>query len=92
MKGPDPELSALGVSQAEHARTGWEHQLQKGAPHPQLYITSPLTRSIDTMRITWTGLLPESAVRVLAELDPCLTSHIVSACDGEIQRDDWAPC
>lgn len=55
--GPDPELTALGQSQAELAHNAWARELQEnGATLPEKFIVSPFVRAADTGKITWQGL------------------------------------
>ncbi|PWN48831.1 hypothetical protein IE53DRAFT_175965 [Violaceomyces palustris] len=65
--GPDPNLTAVGIGQAQDAHRAWKEQVKKSkegsdhAPLPSRLYSSPLTRSADTLRYTWQGiLLPES--------------------------------
>ncbi len=51
--GPDPELTELGVKQAQICNSAWKEQLKRGAPLPQRWYCSPFTRALDTMIHTW---------------------------------------
>lgn len=55
--GPDAELTSLGENQARQVHAGWKRQLAEGAPRPQRWICSPLTRTADTMRLSFGELL-----------------------------------
>ncbi|KAJ9110182.1 hypothetical protein QFC20_003034 [Naganishia adeliensis] len=55
--GPDAELTPLGQSQALAVQEGWKRNLALGAPLPQLWICSPLTRTADTMRLSFGDIL-----------------------------------
>ncbi|KAF8841585.1 phosphoglycerate mutase-like protein [Paxillus ammoniavirescens] len=51
--GPDPQLTQLGVQQAQDARLEWEKERLFDIPLPQKFYTSPLTRAIRTNQITF---------------------------------------
>ena len=51
--GPDPLLTALGVQQAETARTAWIGEIPKDMPTPQRCYASPLHRALSTWQITF---------------------------------------
>ncbi|ODV92527.1 hypothetical protein CANCADRAFT_20709, partial [Tortispora caseinolytica NRRL Y-17796] len=51
--GPDAMLTDKGIDQAKYAGEVWENELRKGAPIPQSFYSSPLSRSADTLRYTW---------------------------------------
>ncbi|KAG5363762.1 putative phosphoglycerate mutase [Yarrowia sp. B02] len=53
--GPDPELTELGVKQAQEARDAWKSQLElfDPVPLPQAFYVSPFSRACDTAAITW---------------------------------------
>ncbi len=55
--GPDPLLTPLGVAQATNLSHAWHRELAAGAPAPQAFYSSPLSRSADTLRTTWSPLL-----------------------------------
>lgn len=55
--GPDPELTELGESQALAVQAGWKQQLADGAPKPEKWLCSPLTRTADTMRLSFGDIL-----------------------------------
>ncbi|KAI9625376.1 hypothetical protein KEM48_010948 [Puccinia striiformis f. sp. tritici PST-130] len=50
--GPDARLSEQGKREARLASKAWKIQLDNDLPFPQLFILSPLSRAIETMRIT----------------------------------------
>lgn len=52
-QGPDADLTPLGKTQAKVAATAWTRELADGAPFPDLFLSSPMTRAADTLRITW---------------------------------------
>lgn len=51
--------------QAANVSLAWKKQLANGAPKPATFYSSPMTRSSDTLRITW-----ESIFRVGARGGP----------------------
>lgn len=65
--GPDPELTPLGITQAEANHTMWKKELELGAPMPSKFYVSPLQRSSKTLVITWKGLKPDSIRPVVTE-------------------------
>jgi broad specificity phosphatase PhoE len=54
--GPDAQLTPLGISQAQNASSAWKTQSAAGAPLPESFYSSPLTRSSDTLNITWSSV------------------------------------
>ena len=59
----DAHLTPLGLQQADRVRNFWEHALKDHrVPAPQVYITSPLTRCLQTADASFRGLQlpPES--------------------------------
>lgn len=58
--GPDPKLTPKGEEQARAVNTAWHAQLAAGVPLPQSLYTSPLQRSLNTLRITWSDILLDS--------------------------------
>ena len=79
--GPDPLLTALGIQQADAARTAWVGEMLKGVPTPQRSYASPLHRALSTWQITFGSdeIFPENArtvmifeVRIImSSLHPC---------------------
>jgi hypothetical protein len=55
--GPDAELTALGISQAQANCKEWKNQLRNGIPKPQKFYASPFTRALDTMMYTWDDII-----------------------------------
>ena len=55
--GPDALLTPNGIAQAERAHNAWLANVAAGAPMPQSFLSSPLSRAASTLNITWTGLL-----------------------------------
>ncbi|KAI5968665.1 PMU1 [Candida margitis] len=66
--GPDPQLTPLGMAQAEENHRLWQQELQEGAPIPSKFYVSPLQRSCNTLQITWADLKPKSIVPQVDEL------------------------
>jgi len=56
--GPDPRLTPIGEEQAHSAHAAWERELRNGAPVPQRFYCSPLTRAIHTLELTFENILP----------------------------------
>ncbi|GAA5834362.1 hypothetical protein JCM9279_004295 [Rhodotorula babjevae] len=55
--GPDPLLTPLGVSQAKRNTAAWTKEARAGVPLPQSLYSSPLSRAMSTLEITWRELL-----------------------------------
>lgn len=51
--GPDPQLTDLGIKQADENRLAWNQQLKLHAPIPTVHYVSPLQRSSRTLVETW---------------------------------------
>lgn len=50
--GPDSRLSSKGKHQIQVAKHAWKREISQSLPIPSLFITSPLSRAIETMEIT----------------------------------------
>ncbi|EGG06750.1 uncharacterized protein MELLADRAFT_116456 [Melampsora larici-populina 98AG31] len=50
--GPDSRLSPKGQNQIKLARESWKREISRSIPLPSLFITSPLSRAIETLEIT----------------------------------------
>ncbi|GAA94179.1 uncharacterized protein L969DRAFT_93560 [Mixia osmundae IAM 14324] len=55
--GPDALLTPRGLQQAAEAHRAWQRELKAGAPLPQLFYSSPLSRAASTLKITWTDIV-----------------------------------
>lgn len=55
----DPELTALGESQARSAHNAWESELASKIPLPEKLYCSPLTRALRTAKMTFDGILTD---------------------------------
>jgi broad specificity phosphatase PhoE len=80
--GPDPDLTSLGVSQAKDNKYVWQKQIDLATRTitPSRFFVSPLSRSIDTLIHTWSGILP------IGEMKPLIMENIretmgVHTCD-----------
>lgn len=51
--GPDALLTDKGKAQAANVSVAWKAQAKLGVPLPQSFYSSPLSRSMDTLNITW---------------------------------------
>jgi len=61
--GPDPELTKLGVAQAEAVQKCWRTQAPLGAPiskEEMKWYVSPLTRTAQTMLHSWGDMLADT--------------------------------
>lgn len=57
--GPDPELTELGEQQALAVQEGWKSALAAGGPRPEKWLCSPLTRTADTMRLSFGDIISD---------------------------------
>ncbi|KAI3402692.2 PMU1 [Candida oxycetoniae] len=64
---PDPELTELGIAQAEENHQFWVSELNEGAPIPSKFYVSPLQRSCKTLQITWKDLKPQDKHPLVVE-------------------------
>ena len=53
MVSADSELTEIGINQALEAKRGWEAELPFKITLPEKLYSSPLTRALDTLRITF---------------------------------------
>ncbi|CAH6721857.1 phosphomutase-like protein 3 [[Candida] jaroonii] len=65
--GPDPELTPLGISQAEENNQVWHQQVKNGCPVPTKYYASPLQRSSMTMVVSMKDIWPENRQVIVSE-------------------------
>ncbi|KIP09612.1 hypothetical protein PHLGIDRAFT_67274 [Phlebiopsis gigantea 11061_1 CR5-6] len=68
--GPDALLTPNGIQQAQNLSVAWRQQAAAGAPLPQSFYVSPLTRSTDTLNITWGDFVlnrPGAPVPIIVE-------------------------
>mmetsp|Transcript_4869 Transcript_4869/g.4868 ORF Transcript_4869/g.4868 Transcript_4869/m.4868 type:complete len:311 (-) Transcript_4869:155-1087(-) len=83
--GPDPELTELGQNQAKENYKQWQIELNDGCRLPTKWFVSPLSRSIDTLTITW------EKITKLTEAHPLIKENIretigVHTCDKRSTR------
>lgn len=83
--GPDPELTELGQNQAKENYKQWQIELHDGCRLPTKWFVSPLSRSIDTLTITW------EKITKLKEAHPLIKENIretigVHTCDKRSTR------
>lgn len=60
--GPDPDLTAIGVAQAEAVNLAWKKELAAGAPVPEVLYSSPFSRVLSTLRIAMEDILLDEPV------------------------------
>ncbi|KAJ7243210.1 histidine phosphatase superfamily [Mycena rebaudengoi] len=56
--GPDPQLTTLGITQAEDANKLWKEELAVHILLPDRIYCSPMTRAMQTNQITFEGVRP----------------------------------
>lgn len=83
--GPDPELTELGQNQAKENYKQWQIELKDGCRLPTKWFVSPLSRSIDTLTLTWENITK------LVEARPLIKENIretigVHTCDMRSTR------
>ncbi|KXN88386.1 putative phosphomutase PMU1 [Leucoagaricus sp. SymC.cos] len=86
--GPDPELTEIGINQAIEAKHGWEAELPFEIPLPERLYVSPLTRAMDTLRITFDGIAIGDIdhAREVMILENCREENGVHTCDKRRTR------
>jgi len=84
--GPDPRLTAIGEEQARSAHAAWERELLNGAPVPQRFYCSPLTRAIRTLELTFESVLPTHLKPVI--LENCREEYGEHTCDKRRTRSE----
>ncbi|KAH0840201.1 hypothetical protein J3R83DRAFT_1202 [Lanmaoa asiatica] len=76
--GPDPQLTPLGVQQAQEAHDAWEREHRFGIPLPEKLYTSPLTRAIRTNQMTFDDtLLPSGPKTIIVEVNLRILSAVI---------------
>ncbi|KAF9459982.1 phosphoglycerate mutase-like protein [Collybia nuda] len=78
--GPDPELTAIGISQAVTVNDEWKAEFPFGIPLPEKLYTSPLTRAMKTCEVTFEGILPDDKRRAVV-VENCRERHGLHTCD-----------
>ncbi|CDO68251.1 hypothetical protein BN946_scf184842.g14 [Trametes cinnabarina] len=65
--GPDPDLTSVGVAQAQAVRKLWEAERKHGLPLPERHYASPMRRALRTWHEIFVndGLLAEHKSRVM---------------------------
>ena len=71
----DPHLTAIGEEQARSAHAAWKRELLRGAPIPQRFYCSPLSRAIRTLELTFESILPTHLKPVILEVIVALAFH-----------------
>ncbi|KAL1683075.1 histidine phosphatase superfamily, partial [Schizophyllum commune] len=66
--GPDPELTPLGKDQARDVNAMWKQEIQGGMPLPDFLYSSPFTRALDTLRITFGDFLGQTPKPLVLEV------------------------
>lgn len=78
--GPDPLLTPLGISQAARNTVAWTQEAKAGAPLPERLYSSPLSRAMSTLEITWEDLLLDEVRPVIKENLRCARSAFILRC------------
>ncbi|KII90523.1 hypothetical protein PLICRDRAFT_39086 [Plicaturopsis crispa FD-325 SS-3] len=65
--GPDPQLTPLGVQQAEAARALWITERAAGAPLPDKMFCSPFQRALKTCAVTFGGVVEHGKIVLVLE-------------------------
>lgn len=83
--GPDPNLTSLGEGQAKENYKQWQLELDNGCELPTQWFVSPLSRSIDTLTLTWENIVN------MHEVNPLIKENIretigVHTCDKRSTR------
>lgn len=83
--GPDAELTPRGERQIKAMREKWAVQLKDEAPLPEVFLSSGLTRALQTWEITWDRILGESKGDVRRVLEVREVSQTIPL----LGRDSW---
>ncbi|TFK63303.1 phosphoglycerate mutase [Pluteus cervinus] len=83
--GPDPELTPLGISQAEEVRDVLEEELAAKLHLPSKLYSSPFTRALNTCQIQWENILI-SDTNTVSVLEDCRETIGVHTCDKRRTR------
>lgn len=83
--GPDPELTELGQNQARENYKQWQVELENGCQLPTSWFVSPLSRSIDTLSLTWEKIVDLNKARPLIKENIRETIG-VHTCDNRSSR------
>lgn len=86
--GPDSELTEIGINQALEAKRGWEAELPFKITLPEKLYSSPLTRALDTLRITFQEITIGDVEnkRIVKILENCREESGVHTCDRRRTR------
>ncbi|KAG6895881.1 hypothetical protein C0992_011802 [Termitomyces sp. T32_za158] len=84
--GPDAELTETGKTQAAAASEVWRSELAAKLPVPGKFYVSPLSRALQTLEITFNGLLPERESKWATILENCREVYGVHTCDKRRTR------
>lgn len=84
----DPKLTHQGTQEAKAASKAWQKQLAHGAPFPDNFFVSPLTRPADTLMHTWSNVFATMGKKAPR---PVVTENLretlgVHTCDRRISR------
>jgi len=85
--GPDPDLTDIGVRQAEEAHAAWnaETSLEIGIPLPEKLYCSPMTRAMRTHVITFEGIIADVHTKTII-LENCREEYGEHTCDKRKSR------
>jgi len=86
--GPDPELTPIGINQAMEAKRGWEAELPFRITLPDRLYSSPLTRAMHTLQITFEGMVLGDVEdkRSVVILENCREENGIHTCDKRRTR------
>ncbi|KAI0307574.1 histidine phosphatase superfamily [Multifurca ochricompacta] len=84
--GPDPHLTVIGEEQARNAHDAWKREVVRGAPVPQRFYCSPLTRAIRTFELTFKDVLPVHLQPIIVE--NCREEYGEHTCDSRRTRSE----
>jgi broad specificity phosphatase PhoE len=78
--GPDPDLTSIGIEQAQAIRENWVLEATFGIPPPHIRLCSPLTRALQTASITFDGTFDKLPTPVLIK-ENCRERNGAHTCD-----------
>jgi len=76
--GPDPKLTTLGEEQAQSVNREWKIESKYGLSVPPTRLVSPMTRAMQTCRLTFNGVRTESTVVIV---ENCREEYGEHTCD-----------
>lgn len=90
--GPDPSLTERGLGEAAIAAKAWPRELALGAPLPQSWYSSPLSRSASTMDIVSTCCSERTILMWVLDMERVDFLRIENHDQRALEGDYWLAC